>query len=50
MINRHKISVDKSNAALTSRYLYSLLLISTLLYTYSQLTGARCLGAFTVHV
>jgi hypothetical protein len=50
MINRHKISVNKSNAVLTSGYLYSLLLISTLLYTYSQLTGARWLGAFTAHV
>jgi len=50
MINRHKISVDKSNAGLTSRYLCSLLLISTLLYAYSHLIDAEWLGAFTVHV
>jgi hypothetical protein len=32
MINGHKIRLDKSSNALTSRYLYSLFLISTLLY------------------
>ena len=32
MINRHKIRLDKSSHALTSGYLYSLFIISTLLY------------------